>query len=904
VAKEAGAGPREDHDRRRRHHELEIATREAAEAALREALERRRRQFDVVGIVAQSEALAAGDVDALVRQITELAVQAAGCERADVWLFNDDDTELRCIDLYEAATGTHSSGLVLSANEFGAEFATLITDRYVDADDASTDPRTAGYVDGYVKPLGITAMLDVLIGASGRHFGLLCLEHVGKPHHWEPDEIAFAGQLADKIAFAIGIHARRKAEERVRANEAALAAAQAIARVGSWEYEPATGRVTWSAETYRIFGVHPATFRPSYESLFARVHPDDRAALEAEYQDYAAQRRLCSIEHRIVRDDGEIRWVYERGEASYDARGRFVRSVGTVQDITERKRAEDAVRESEAKFRTVFGAVTEGILLSDPVAGTLVEVNESACAMFGYAHDEMIGMRIGDISSGASPHKQSDAMRLIEAAKAGPMTFDWRCRAKDGRMFWSDVSIRHTAFGERTLVLATLRDITERKKAEAQILQMARYDALTGLANRRVFAEAVQQAIARAQRGARGFAVLYLDLDHFKDVNDTLGHPIGDLLLKSVAERLKACVRETDTVARFGGDEFAVLAVDIADPTDAGILGDKILKALSRPYDIAGNEIRSGTSVGISVYGPDSPQAEMLLAHADVALYRAKSEGRGAYRFFTGSMDAEVRKRVTLDADLRTALDTNQLLLVYQPQVEAVSGRIVGVEALVRWRRPEGVIVPPDEFIGAAEKNGLIVPLGRWVLHEACRQAKVWREAGAPPVTVGVNLSALQFKTPLELEKDIAAALAENAMPPQMLELELTESVLMKAAREHNDVLLRLRKQGLRLAIDDFGTGFSSLDYLRRFPADRIKIAQVFIIDLVTAAGDAAIVKAAIGLARELGISVIAEGVETEAQLRLLQAWGCREVQGYYFSKPVDADAVLPLLRSGRIVPA
>jgi EAL domain-containing protein (putative c-di-GMP-specific phosphodiesterase class I) len=267
-------------------------------------------------------------------------------------------------------------------------------------------------------------------------------------------------------------------------------------------------------------------------------------------------------------------------------------------------------------------------------------------------------------------------------------------------------------------------------------------------------------------------------------------------------------------------------------------------------------------------------------------------------------MDAEVRKRVKLDADLRTALDTNQLFLVYQPQVEAASGRIVGVEALVRWRHPERGIVGPDEFIGAAEKNGLIVPLGRWVLHTACRQAKAWREAGAPPVTVGVNLSALQFKTPLELEKDIATALAENAVPPHLLELELTESVLMKASREHNDVLLRLRKLGLRLAIDDFGTGFSSLDYLRRFPVDRIKIAQVFIIDLVTAAGDAAIVKAAIGLARELGINVIAEGVETEAQLRLLQAWGCREVQGYYFSKPLEADAVLLLLQSGRMAAA
>jgi diguanylate cyclase (GGDEF)-like protein/PAS domain S-box-containing protein len=1284
AAKDADTNLLEDLDQRRRDLEVEIATRETAEARLRETLDRRKRQFDVVGIVAQSDALVAGDVPALARQITELAARAAGCERANIWLFNEDESELRCLDLYEATPGRHSAEVVLHAHEFSAEFATLIKDRYVDADDAATDPRTAGFVPGYVKPLGITAMLDVLIGASGRHFGLLCFEHVGKQHHWEPDEIAFAGQLADKIAFAIGIHARRQAEESVRANEAALAAAQSIAHVGSWEYDPATDCLTWSEETYRIFGADSAAYRPSYATLFLRVHPDDRVALEAEYRDHVARHRPCNIEHRIVRDDGSVRWVHERGETFYDADGRPTRSVGTVQDITERKkfeetllrerdfsaalvdglpgiffvldakarvvrhnanlagvtgrrveelrglsaftdivaadhdmvrrrmmdvfesghaeaeiglrhavdgtvrqffvtahridldgkpgilgmgidvtearkaerllreseerfkglventvdwvwemdpefrftyasprseqlfgyrpeeivgrsafdfmtpedaararaetaglfaqrrpmlnvettflhkaghvviietnatpysdadgryrgyrgidrditerkaaelalaesrqilevifnsvsvrlfwkdkdlvflgcnaafardagfadpkdvvgksdfqmvwseqaeayraddrevvdtgrskllieeaqttadgkavtlltnkiplrrpngeiygvvgtymdvterkRIEDAVRESEEKFRTVFSTVSEGILLCDPAAGTFVDANQSACAMFGYARDAMIGMPIEAISAGASPYAQTDAMRLIEAASAaGPQAFEWHCKARDGRMFWADVSIRVTAFGQKTLLLATLRDITERKQAAAQILQMARYDALTGLANRRVFAEAVQQAIARAQRGAKGFAVLYLDLDHFKDVNDTLGHPVGDLLLKAVAERLKGCVRETDTVARFGGDEFAVLAVDIGEPTDAGVLGDKILKALSRPYDISGNEIRSGTSVGISVYGPDLPQAETLLAHADVALYRAKSEGRGTYRFFTDSMDAEVRKRVKLDADLRTALDTNQLFLVYQPQVEAASGRIVGVEALVRWRHPERGIVGPDEFIGAAEKNGLIVPLGRWVLHTACRQAKAWREAGAPPVTVGVNLSALQFKTPLELEKDIATALAENAVPPHLLELELTESVLMKASREHNDVLLRLRKLGLRLAIDDFGTGFSSLDYLRRFPVDRIKIAQVFIIDLVTAAGDAAIVKAAIGLARELGINVIAEGVETEAQLRLLQAWGCREVQGYYFSKPLEADAVLLLLQSGRMAAA
>ncbi len=349
-AQDAGVNLLEDLDQRRRDLEVEIATREAAQARLRETLERRRYQFDIVGMVAQSDALAAGDVEGLARQITELAVQTAGYARANVWLFNDDDTELRCIDLYEAATGTHSSGLVLHADEFGAEFATLIKDRYVDADDASTDPRTAGYVAGYVKPLGITAMLDVLIGASGRHFGLLCFEHVGKPHHWEPDEIAFAGQLADKIAFALGVQARRQAEAQVRANEAALAEAQSIAHVGSWELDYATGRLTWSRETYRIFGVNPDGFDPSYAALLARVHPDDRAEFERAYRESIANRRPYNLEHRIVAGEGGVRWVHERGETFYGADGRPARSVGTVQDITDRRGTEDVLRQALAWY--------------------------------------------------------------------------------------------------------------------------------------------------------------------------------------------------------------------------------------------------------------------------------------------------------------------------------------------------------------------------------------------------------------------------------------------------------------------------------------------------------------------------------------------------------------------------
>jgi diguanylate cyclase (GGDEF)-like protein len=433
---------------------------------------------------------------------------------------------------------------------------------------------------------------------------------------------------------------------------------------------------------------------------------------------------------------------------------------------------------------------------------------------------------------------------------------------------------------------------------ELKISWMARYDILTGLANRGVFAEALQHEIARANRDGTSFAVLYLDLDHFKDVNDTLGHPIGDLLLQSVAERLRASVRETDTVSRFGGDEFALIATDLREPADAAALALKVLAATSEPVLIGDIEVRSGASVGIAVYGPDSADTDTLLSHADIALYRAKSEGRGTYRFFTDTMDAEVRTEFMLGAELRQAIVSKQLYLVYQPQVDIYTGRIIGVEALVRWLHPTRGVVSPGLFIPVAEKSGLIVAIGRWVMQQSCRQMKEWLDAGVAPPLIAVNLSALQFKTPRELENDIEAILAETGVPPRAIELELTEGVLMDASREHGDVLLRLRKAGFRIAIDDFGTGYSSLDYLRRFPVDRIKIAQQFMFDPTEGSGDA-IIRAAIALAHELKLEVIVEGVETAKHLQRVKSCGGREVQGYYFSRPVQAEAMTALLRKG-----
>ncbi len=590
------------------------------------------------------------------------------------------------------------------------------------------------------------------------------------------DEIAFALQLADKIGIGIVNQQRRIEEEKRESVRRSWPKPRKLPGSAVGPTTPVPILTTHSRESYRILGVDPKTFDGSYEAYLSRIHPDDRATFERAFASSIANHGDFKCEYRLVMDDGGVKWIHDIGRNVYDAEGRHVRTVGTMQDISERKQAEE------------------------------------------------------------------------------------------------------------------------------KIAQMARFDHLTGLANRRAFVGALERDISRVGRDGKNFAVLYLDLDHFKDINDTRGHPVGDLLLQSVSERLQAITRTTDMVARFGGDEFALIDTNINEPADAAVLADKVLKAVSAPFLIGRDEIRTSASIGIAVHGAESPDAEALLSHADVALYRAKSEGRGTYRFFTEAMDEEVRTRVVLGAELRKAIVSEQLFLMYQPQVDVDTGRLVGLEALVRWRHPERGLVPPAEFIPIAERTGMIVALGNWVMREAFRQTRKWMDAGARPSLIAINLSALQFKTPLELEKNLADALAETALPSRLVELELTEGVLMEASGGHNDVLLRLRRAGFRIAIDDFGTGYSSLDYLRRFPVDRIKIAQNFIFGMMESSDNKVIVKAAIGLAHELKLDVVVEGVETAAQLELLKAWGCQTVQGYYFSKPLPASEITAILQNGGIM--
>jgi diguanylate cyclase (GGDEF)-like protein/PAS domain S-box-containing protein len=876
----------------------------AAERTLRETVERIQRQFHAVGRVSQLDALVSGDVDVVAREIAVLASEATGCERVNVWLFNKDETELHCIEAYEATSKQHSRGMILREPDFRPEFQTLKEARYVDADDPMTDPRTAGYVESYVEPLRITSMLDAVVRVSNRNLGLLCFEHVDRPHHWEPDEIAFACQLADKLGLALLTRTRQRSAERLRDSEAALAEAQAIAHVGSWDLDQQTGVLTWSKETYRIFGVDETTFVPSYDSMMALIHPDDRPAVERAYQSSIADLTTFSVDYRAVPPDGEIRFVHARGRTFADADGQLLRSIGTVQDISARKRIEDTLQFTNTLLRTEMENSPDGILVVGPDARILslnakfAEMWRLPGTVFESGDDAPVLAAVTALIS------EPDGFRArVQYFYDHPEeTGHDELQTTDGRFIDRHTAPLRTADGNNLGRVWFFRDITDRRKAEELIRQSARQDGLTRLANRVVFVEDVRRAIARTRRGGSGFAVLYLDLDHFKDVNDTLGHPVGDALLQMVATRLRAHVRETDTVARFGGDEFAVIVTEVREPIDAATVADTLINALRDPFQIRGNDIQSGASIGIAMYNPEAElDAETLLSQADVALYHAKSEGRDGYRFFTTAMDEEVRTRVALTAELREAIANDQLFLEYQPQIEIATGVVTGVEALVRWRHAEHGILKPDRFIRAAEESGLIRPLSRWVLREGCRQIRTWLDAGVPPVRLAVNLSGALFKMATELHDDLDTVLLETEVPASCLEVELTETILMKASLDHSDLIERLRARGIRLAIDDFGTGYSSLDYLRRFPVDRIKIAQEFVKQIADAQGSAAIVKTTITLARELGIEVIAEGVERADQLRLLEQWGCEHAQGYFFALPLTAEAILPMLRDGRL---
>jgi diguanylate cyclase (GGDEF)-like protein/PAS domain S-box-containing protein len=500
--------------------------------------------------------------------------------------------------------------------------------------------------------------------------------------------------------------------------------------------------------------------------------------------------------------------------------------------------------------------------------------------------------------------KVGEAMARILDKDAAGASIEFRLRTGDGAMRWVEnryVPVRDKG-GRLIEVEGIVIDITERKAAEEKITQLARTDSLTGLANRATFTERLAQAFAAAQRGALGFAILYLDLDKFKPVNDSFGHPAGDMLLQQVARRLKDCTRESDLVARLGGDEFAILQGEVTEPANAGTLAAKIQAALALPFLISGNEVNISVSIGISPHVPDLASADAMLVQADLALYRSKEEGRNQYHFHSADLDQDVIDRVALADEIRTAIDRSEFELQYQPQVELSSQQIVGMEALIRWNHPRRGVLAPRLFIPIAEKSGAIVALGHWVLDQACGQMSTWRKAGLKLPVIAVNLSLFQLKCGQELVRDVVETVAKWGLAPSDLEFDVTEATLAQLTWAQNDVLPQLRELGVKIAIDDFGSEYSTFDYVRAYRVNHLKIAQSFINRSTSDPESAATIRAIVNFARDIGIAVIAQGVETEEQSELLSSTDtATQAQGFHFSQAVSAERAGELLRRGRI---
>ena len=559
----------------------------------------------------------------------------------------------------------------------------------------------------------------------------------------------------------------------------------------------------------------------------------------------------------------------------------------------------------QEKLRKLSRAVEQSanaVIITDR-DGIIEYVNPWFTKITGYSAAEVLGLTPSILKSGVTrPEIYKDLWETLLSGK------EWHGELyntkKNGDLYWclEAISPLKNEAGDVTHFVAITEDISERKQTEQTIRHLAFHDALTGLPNRRLFRDRLEQAIAAGQRNKTRFALMLLDLDHFKTINDTLGHDAGDELLVVVATRLSERIRATDTLARMGGDEFALLACDIGHPDDVAHLARQLQLALSRPILIQGRELYLSTSVGITLFPDDTEDVEALVKHADIALYRAKDMGRDNFQFFTADMNRTIIERMNLVNNMRVAIERQEFVLHYQPQVDMVSGAIDSVEALIRWRHPEMGLVSPGQFITLAEETGMIAPIGEWVLRTACAQARSWQLAGMP-LRVAVNLSGRQF-----LQGDLAAKIAgildECGLDASLLEVEITESMLMQDTAQTNAALTALHRLGLKISIDDFGTGYSSLSYLKRMPIDILKIDQSFVRDIHTDPDDRSIVTAVIALAHSLHLKVVAEGVETPEQLAFLRSQKCDTVQGYLFSRPVPGDDVPALLHCLRALPA
>lgn len=615
------------------------------------------------------------------------------------------------------------------------------------------------------------------------------------------------------------------------------------------------------------------------------VHPDYHSIAEQRIQQIMQGGSVAVMEQQFVRVDGELVDVEVCSVmVAYDGKP-SLQSV--FLDITSRKQADE-----DSRFKSMLlDRATDSVFVHD-LSGKFVYVNEAAYKDRGYTKEELMAMSLQDLNSPESAKHVAERVSLVK--KQGSAIIEATHIKKDGTLMPVEVHAMLIERNGKEFLVGIARDMTERKLAEEKAEYLAYYDSLTGLPNRLLLNDRLSLALAHAHRSKEMLSLMYLDLDSFKTINDTLGHDMGDRLLRDVAERLQRCLREGDTVARIGGDEFVVLLPQISSTDDVAKVAEKVIEQLKPSFDYDGRELHITTSIGITLYPHDGSDVQTLFKNAEVALYRAKEQGRNNYQLYTSSMNAKAFERLALENSLRKALERKEFRVFYQPQINLDTGEIVGMEALIRWQHPDLGLVAPAQFIPLAEDTGLIVEIGEWVLRTACQQNKAWQAEGYPAVRVSVNLSARQFQQQ-EMVEMVERVLKDTKLAPEYLELEITESAVMQDAVRAIEILHELNKHGIKVAIDDFGTGYSSLSYLKNFPINRLKIDKVFVHTITTDKNDAAIVAAIIAMSHNLKLKAVAEGVETIEQLDFLRALDCDEMQGYLFSRPICPEDVVKL---------
>ena len=611
------------------------------------------------------------------------------------------------------------------------------------------------------------------------------------------------------------------------------------------------------------------------------VHPDDRETIRETFFSFLTSGEPGVYCHRILSASGREIWLESVGERIFE-NGKVMGAVFASRDVTDRMQV-------QANYQAIFGLVNDGIVLYDLETLQVLEANNKVCEFLGLSKDEVLKMNAESLGSGEFPYDSSQIQTWFQKAIAGERPlFEWKIKNGQGRHVDVEVNLKQVNITNKSYIMAVVRDISDRRAATEKIYRLANYDALTGLPNKRLFEDRLSIALAHAKRNGEKLAVLYLDLDRFKTINDSLGHDTGDELLQKVAGRLQMCVRDDDTICHQGGDKFIILLTDIPKVSDLPQIIGKFHLALATPLISKETEIRLTSSIGVSCFPDNGHSPEILIRNSELAMYYAKDSGRNNHQFFTESLNEGIAERLSIESSLRLALERNEFLLYYQPQIDIRTNEFIGVEALIRWNHPQKGMISPAKFIPVAEETGMIIPIGEWVIHEVCRQHNIWLDMGLPAIQIALNLSAIQFRQK-QFPTVIADIIKKYNVNPSYLEIELTEGIVMGDDDGAIEEMHALKKLGLNLSIDDFGTGYSSLRYLCQFPIDKLKIDQSFVREMNADSTQLAIIKTIITLARQLRLRVLAEGVESKEELEQLKKCGCEEVQGYYFSPPLPA---------------